>query len=167
MYTDNEGNTYHVDSDGTYYVIGADGVIYGYLQEVTITQLQNATSMLGISNFEWSCLQNYINRQGDMNISPDRFNSIVQSAGELIHTGFVTISGAQYTAKTFSFYNSSEYNAALGVATLYYDSSGSAVGFCDTYNFNVGNRTLAAEIATRIGAYIPGQAYNIYYGVHP
>jgi hypothetical protein len=113
---------------------------------------------------------NYISRGGDMNIDTQRFNNIVSSAGALIGTGFVTISGVQYLSRTFSFYQNEYYNKALGVATLYYDSNNNAVGLWDLYDFDPkpwGERSFQAEMETRAASLLPGQGYYIQYGIHP
>ena len=48
-------------------------------------------------------------------------------------------------------------NLAIGVATFYIDSQGYSTGFYDRYDFNKGDRSLMAEIVTRIGGSIEDQ----------
>jgi hypothetical protein len=160
-----------------YYSPAHGGYITGYVPEnendddltggvITVAALTALASTL-FSTFEMECFLNYITYGGDMTISAQRFNNIVSSAGTIISTGIATINGVQYYSRTVSFYQNGNYDNALGTATLYYDSNDKPIGFIDRYDFNYGDRALPAEIATRIGSYIPGQEYTIQYGIHP
>lgn len=70
--------------------------------------------------------------------------------------------------RQYSFYGSTEYNYALGSATLFHHN-GRTVGFFDTYDFNhrAGGRTAGSQFITQaIGALSPAfsKAFNITYG---
>jgi hypothetical protein len=128
------------------------------------------------SAFSQDMFQNYWLSGGNVNLSPSRFNSIVNAAGAVKGSPWsVTLSNGQPgVAKVHSFYNSSEYGLALGRATIYYNQAGTAVGFYDNYNFDPkpwGERSYENEIKTR-AVNTAGNAYgatpfNIYYGIRP
>jgi hypothetical protein len=128
------------------------------------------------SAFSQDMFQNYWLSKGNVNLSQQRFNSIVKAAGIVKGSPRpVTLSnGQQGVAKVHSFYNSPEYGLALGSATIYYDQAGTAVGFYDNYNFAAkpwGERSYTNEIKTRAvnaaGTAQGATPFSIYYGIRP
>ena len=128
------------------------------------------------SEFSQSLFTNYWQAGGNMTLSQSRFNSIVQAAGRVQSVSNVTLANGQSgIAKVHSFYGSSEYGKALGCGTIYYNQSGTPVGFNDTYNFNwrwswgEGSRPYLAERQTRAvsiaGFFFGAQPFNITYGI--
>ena len=127
------------------------------------------------SEFSKDLFENYWQGGGDINISNQRFNSIVNEATSPVGSAKnVTLSNGQSgTAQVFNFYNSSEYSLAIGNGTIFYNQAGTAVGFNDTYDFNPlwfnTHRSLTNELKT-IGVHTAGSLYgakpfNFSYGV--
>jgi hypothetical protein len=135
--------------------------------------------MLG-SGFSRDTFDNYWQAQGDMPLSADRFNDIVDSTKNLKQvdgpTPVTSPDGEPLIRRQFSFYGSPEYRKALGTASLFYSPDGKPVGFYDYYNFdpstpeNPKKRSLMAEGEVEVdlmhvlGPLHGAKDFPIYYG---
>lgn len=133
------------------------------------------------SRFEVECFLQYWYAAGDIQLSDKRFEHIKEVVKKMEidykeGENLVVINGQMYYEKAVSFYNNSEYNYALGTATVYFDTNGEIVGLYDEYDFDPkewlgkDSRGVPAEIVTRLMAeleqYQGAMSYSITYGIH-
>ena len=117
-------------------------------------------------------IEQYWRGKGDLTLTEWQFNDIVREAatkGKVVGEKEVTFAGQSATARSISLYGSDKYAKAFGVATIYFDKAGKAIGFYDFENFDkkrFGTRPLRREIQTRaVAALSPksAKAFNITY----
>ena len=93
------------------------------------------------SDFERRMLHRWLFREGDYTLTSQEFFEIVEGAD------YIDIQNDKFLIST---YNMPKYDFAIGRATLTREGYW-IVGFYDSYDFNKGNRSKLAEIATRVG----------------
>jgi len=105
------------------------------------------------SDFEKRMLWNWISGTGfSYRLTYNEFHEI-DNGGVFSYVG-TRGSGYVYSVDT---YNLPKYDFAIGGATVYTNSQFISTGFYDRYDFNKGNRSLVAEVVTRIGGAIESQ----------
>ena len=108
-----------------------------------------------------------------MTLNPERFSDIIKAAGVVISSSPVILSNGQPgIAKVHNFYHSKEYALAFGRATIYYNQTGTVVGFYDYYNFDPkpwGVRSTENEMKTRsvnaVGTLYGATPFSVTYGI--
>lgn len=134
-------------------------------------------SVLRNSPFAQELFWNYWEGNGDMVLGKSRFEGIAEAVVKMnidYTTGeTVVINGDTYYKMMVSFYDNSDYELALGTATVYYDQVGHVVGLKDRYDFNSmpkGVRTWWAETMTNwmdgLGSVYNAKDFNVLYGIH-
>lgn len=130
--------------------------------------------------FSRDMFDNYILGKGDYQLSPGRFQDIVDTTARLrqppSNPVYVTgLNGEPLQRVTYNFSSAPDYARSLGSASLFYDGAGNPVGFYDDYNFDpaVDKRKLWPEIETRavhaVHPFLPAttRPFQIRYGLYP
>lgn len=130
-----------------------------------------------LSEFEKKCFQQYWYSQGNMKLSDSDWSGIKNATDRTEYNNpnkskSYTVFGVKYYEKVVSYYNNSEYDYALGSATITFLEGGEPVGLYDFYDFNVigADRDWKADgivIGINILTVIyGGKPYQISYGVY-
>lgn len=156
-------------------------------QELGEEAIEDQRPNLGWSNvirdqlprgFSREMFDNYALGKGDYELSPDRFQDIVNSAASLGQSPKpVPVpgpNGEPLLRRTYDFSQSPDYALSLGSASLFYDRTGKPVGFYDNYNFDpaINKRSLLHEAETRavhaIRPLLPATArpFELSYGLY-
>lgn len=140
-----------------------------------------ANSILGtLTTFGWRTCRSYLdmwyfeNRSIPYTMSADNWSEASKYAKQYVGINFrknpVRIGGLWVYAHSVSYYNGSmDLAQSYGTATVYFNAAGEPVGFKDTYNFNEGDRSWAAEAGTTVIRTITNGGnggYDIVYGIH-
>lgn len=130
-----------------------------------------------LSIFERKCFSQYWYAKGNMKLSEFDWNGIKNATDR---TGYndpnesksYTVAGIKYYERVVSYYNNSEFDYALGHATITFLDGGEPIGLYDDYDFNIigADRDWKAEgIVISINiltAIYGGKPYQISYGVY-
>lgn len=119
------------------------------------------------SSFEKACLYHFFMGNGETKtIGSDDWSNIKKHA-ESKYTN--TDPSSSFVKVQISFYDNTDYDYALGTASVTFDNKGCAIALYDYYDFDrqpEGNRSESAETATTIMSYLSlfGNPYEIKYG---
>ena len=118
-------------------------------------------------------LDQYENQRGsNYTLTKNTFNQFI---GDMRAAGKLKINGGQPVPNVKGLYQvtvdtkGTSYYYAVGLATLYYNSTG-FVGYSDWWNFDAkpwGTRSFLGEVATRYGSTLWGQPFMVLYGITP
>ena len=143
--------------------------------EGEVVDVANRTNEYMESNYSsYEMLNQYMSGTGeDYAMRETSWERVSVYAKEKIGTKYnegssFTVDDKTYYQCQVSFYDNIDLGAAFGTSTVYFDSNGNPAGFKDTYNFDSkpwGERTVVGELSTRIGDELPGESYDIKYGV--
>ena len=128
-------------------------------------------SYCGDNDFCKNLFDRFVTARGNLKLSTERFKSLAEAAGRGKKVGapYTTTWNGQEVIAQAVYFGGTEYERALGTATMYYDASGQAVGVHDTYNFDSkawGVRTFSGEVMTRlVKSYAPkgAQPFDVDY----
>ena len=156
-------------------------------QEIGQETIEDGRPNLGWSNlirdllprgFSRDMFDNYIQGKGDYELSPDRFQDIVNAANAMPPPKLKDVvgpNGEYLQRRIYNFSDSPDYEKSLGSARLFYDRSGQPVGFYDNYNFDPAKnkRSTPHELETRamygvhaLGWTPSAKPFQIRYGVY-
>lgn len=104
--------------------------------------------------FSRDMFDNYMQGNGDYELSPERFQDIVNTADGIKNPKLLDVSGPDgepLQRRTYNFGDAPDYKLSLGSASLFYDKSGKPAGFYDDYNFDpaTNKRNDSHELETR------------------
>jgi hypothetical protein len=86
-------------------------------------------------DFDKELFENFWTGGGDITLTDEQFQDIASVAKVKKEGEFVERNGKLIQHKRMNFYGT-KYELAFGEADMYFDVSGKAVGFSDTYDFN-------------------------------
>ena len=92
------------------------------------------------TDYEKSLFEKYwLGEKGDMELPADEFEQVKDdvSMRSALTTDVVKWNEQTLIRKQFSFASNQKFDAAFGTASVFYNTSGQAVGFYDKYNFDV------------------------------
>ncbi|MBQ9176406.1 MAG: hypothetical protein IJ139_06015 [Bacteroidaceae bacterium] len=153
--------------EGTGYVMISDiynmSELSGMSEDIS-GELENFLKSL--TAFAADCFLHYINEKGDMELPDEQWTKIQKIVGSIDpskNTKYIKKEGNKtYYVMSYSFYKT-EFENALGTATLTFNSNGTLIGLYDLYDFNLvgAKRKLSSHALTFLGGLFSGKSYHI------